>query len=123
MLSLIHELNDVMSQISDMLPRLQGFITEFNKVIITNDINVITDGSGNFSADVLGVMPQAGADLAIRRIGVIDGLINHHKTTITDLFAQGTALDNQIKVINPNYVSPILEKLDEFNRIKNTYRH
>lgn len=122
-ISLTTELNNVIHEITIYLPRLAGFINEFNQFIIANNINIVTDGSGNLSADVLPTMPEVEADLAIKRLDILDRVIAHNKTSISDLFTRGHVIDNQLKSINPNHESVILQKLNEFNRIKNTYRH
>jgi hypothetical protein len=121
--NLTSELNSILHEITIYLPRLAGFINEFNQFIIANNINILTDGSGNLSADVLPSMSEAEADLAIKRIDILDRIISHNKTSISDLFTRGHSIDNQLKSIVPTHESVILRKLDEFNRIKNTYRH
>lgn len=117
------EFNTIVEQITALLPQLSNFIDQFNKVIIENDVNIFSDSNGNFSADVLKSMSEEQSDKIVKRIGIIDSLIDSHKTTISDLFSRGSALEKDIKINNPSFKSPLLEKAIEFRKISKSYQH
>jgi hypothetical protein len=108
----------IIEQLDSLVPQLAKFIKQFHEVIITNDINVVTDGDGNLSGHPLKSMPEAAAKTAMKKIGIIDNLINTHQDSISELFKKGFASTN-----DPNYISSLQNKLIEFKKINATYKH
>jgi xanthine dehydrogenase iron-sulfur cluster and FAD-binding subunit A len=107
---------EIINQINSLLPQLNEFINQFNTIIIENNINVITDAGGNMSIDAPIDMPDDKANSLGKRIGILDGLINTRSKEINDLFQQAMKIDKQSD-------SVILTKLDEFTKLKNSYKH
>jgi predicted component of type VI protein secretion system len=105
------------------LPQLSDFIGQFNNVVSTTNINVITDSSGNMSIDVPVTMPDIEAEKISKRINIIDRLITLRGQEINDLLQKGLNLETKLKAQNPNYTSQILAKVDEFNRLNFSYKH
>lgn len=108
----------IIEQLDSLIPQLSKFIKQFHEVIITNDINVVTDGDGTLSGYPLKSMSDASANLAIKKIGVIDNLIHSRQETISELFKKGFASTN-----DPSNISILQNKLIEFKKINATYNH
>jgi hypothetical protein len=106
-----------------MLPQLSGFIDQFNNLVSQSDINVITDSEGNMSIDVPGNMSSTQAANVTKRLGIIDRLINHHGSSINDLFQKGMSLEEKIKIDNPGYKTQLTDKISEFKRLNESYNH
>jgi hypothetical protein len=116
------ELTDIINQINILLPQLSQFIDQFNLIIVNNDINVITDSTGNMSIDAPINMSDEQANDISRRIGIIDRLISTRSQQISDLFDEGSKIkDSSDK--SSEYNSIILDKLAEYNKLKNSYKH
>jgi hypothetical protein len=114
------ELSDIISQTDLLLPQLSKFIDQFNILINSNNINVITDGIGNLSIDAPINMPDEQAQDISRRIGILDRLITTRSQEIHNLLQEGLNIKNSTK--NSEH-SVILEKLSEYNKLKDSYRH
>ena len=121
--SSIAELTEISLQIDKLLPQLSNFIDQFNNLVLTTNINVITDFSGNMSIDVPVSMSDSEAENISKRINIIDRLIKTRGQEINDLLQKGLVVENKIKMQNPNYTSQILDKINEFKRLNLSYRH
>jgi predicted component of type VI protein secretion system len=117
------ELTEVAMKINELLPQLSDFIGQFNNVVSTTNINVITDTSGNMSIDVPVTMSDIEAEKISKRINIIDRLITLRGQEINDLLQKGLNLETKLKSQNPNYTSQILAKVDEFNLLNSAYKH
>jgi hypothetical protein len=117
------ELTEIAMKINEMLPQLSDFIGQFNNVVSTTNINVITDSSGIMSIDVPVTMSDIEAEKISKRINIIDRLITLRGQEINDLLQKGLNLETKLKSQNPNYTSQILAKVDEFNRLNFSYKH
>ena len=73
--STIGELTEVTLKINELLPQFSDFISQFNNIILTHNINVITNTSGNMSLGVSSTMSDIDAEKISKRIGIIDRLI------------------------------------------------
>ena len=91
--------------------------------MIQKSLNVISDSSGNMAVDVPYDMSNKEADNISKRISIIDRLIDSHHTSIKALFEKGFNLENKLKAENSNYISELLNKKTEFNKLKNSYQH
>ena len=60
--STMGEFTEVKLKINELLPQFSDFISQFNNMVLTNNINVITDASGNMSLDVPGTMSDTDAE-------------------------------------------------------------
>jgi hypothetical protein len=114
---------DIVGQINTFMPQLAGFINQFNTTVNESGVSVITDGVGNMSVSVPGSMTDEVANAISNKIGVIDRLINTRGQEISDLLQKGTSLENKLKMENPNYVSQLTAKIEEFKRLNSSYKH
>lgn len=121
--STIEELTTISLQIDRLLPQLSDFIDQFNNLVLTTNINVITDSSGNMSIDVPGNMSDSEADKISKRINIIDRIIITRGQEINDLLQKGLSVETRIKTQNSNYTSQILDKVNEFKRLNASYKH
>ena len=117
------ELTNIISEIIRMLPQFSDFVSQFHKVINENNINVMTDIEGNLSIDVPADMSDSAANNISNRLNIIDRLIGTHKTSISNLFSKGLEIEQQMKLSNPNYVSPLSEQSFIFKELCNKYKH
>lgn len=117
------ELLNIVDSLNSLLPQLSSFIDQFNQIIIEHNVNVMSDSSGNFSVDVLNIMSEEESNKIAKRIGIIDRLIDSHKTSISDLFAKGFAIEKDLKVGNSDFKSPLADKLIEYKRLAKAYQH
>jgi len=114
---------DLVNQIDGLIPQFAGFIDQFNTLIIQKSLNVISDSSGNMSIDVPHDMSNKEAENVSKRITIIDSLIESHNITITDLFERGFNVEKKLKADNPNYISELVNKKAEFNKLRDSYKH
>ncbi len=121
--STMAELTEVTLKINELLPQLSDFIDQFNHLVCTTNINVISDASGNMSIDVPGTMPDAEAEKISKRISIIDRLITARGEQINDLFQKGLSIETKLKSQNSNYTPQLLEKINEFKRLNTSYKH
>ena len=56
--NLILELTQIVETIDQLLPQLKNFIGQFNQVVSSSGVNVVTDTAGNMSLDVPSSMPD-----------------------------------------------------------------
>lgn len=117
------ELTEITIKISELLPQLSDFIGQFNHVVNTTNINVITDSAGNMSLDVPGTMSDLEAEKLSKRISIIDRLITVRGQEINELLQKGLSIETKLKAENPNYTSQILDKVNEFKRLNSSYKH
>lgn len=113
----------ILGEINTLLPQLTNFINQFHNVVTENGINVITDSMGNMSIDVPNTMSASKAENISTRIGIIDRLITTHGQQLNELFQQGLSIENRLKMENPNYTSQLSEKITEFKRLNDIYKH
>jgi hypothetical protein len=117
------ELTEITMKINELLPQLSDFIDQFNSIVLSTKINVITDTSGNMSIDVPSSMPDNEAEMISKRIGIIDRLITMRGQEVNNLLHKGLEIESKLKEQNPNYTSQILDKVNEFRRLNASYRH
>lgn len=117
------ELTEITMKINELLPQLSYFIDQFNSIVLSTKINVITDTSGNMSIDVPSSMPDNEAEMISKRIGIIDRLITMRGQEVNNLLHKGFEIESKLKEQNPNYTSQILDKVNEFKRLNASYRH
>ena len=119
----IGELTNVIIEVSELLPQFSDFINQFDQYILSKGVNIITDTAGNMTMDFPANVPDNEAGLISRRISVLDGLITQRREDIAMLLEKGQDIESQLRQQNPNMRSQILEKVNEFNRLKNCYKH
>jgi hypothetical protein len=121
--SLMGDLAEVSLQIDKLLPQLSDFIGQFNNLVLTTNINVITDSSGNMSIDVPTYIGDSEADQISKRVNIIDRIIKTRAHEINGLVEKGLDIETRIKEQNSRYTSQILHQVNEFNRLNASYRH
>lgn len=114
---------DIIAQIDSLLPQLANFINQFNTTINQSNISVVTDAIGNMSIDVPQNMSDDDATKVSTRIGIIDRLITTRGQEINELLQKGNLIENKLKKENPEYVSQLTEKIQEFRRLNHSYKH
>ena len=112
-----------MPNIDLYLSQLSLFIGQFNDLVVSNDINVITDSSGNISIDVPKSMTEEHQIKLARKVGIIDRLISERSSNLDVLFKEGLELEKNIKKNDVQYTSVIAEKARAFSELKNKYKH
>lgn len=117
------DLAGIILTIGSHLSELSTFINKFDNTVVENGINVITDGSGSLSIDAPSTMSEEVANKVATRISVIDSLISKRQSDISDLIQKGLALQNKISSVDPSYKSEIVNKITEFEKLKNSYKH
>ena len=117
------DLSNILTEVGALLPQLSEFITQFNNVVTQNGINVITDSQGNMNMDIPSNMPDSIAKNISTRLGIIDRLITTRGQEINELLQKGLQAENNLKIENPGYTSQLTEKINEFKRLNNLYKH
>jgi hypothetical protein len=121
--SLHCDISQIITDIAALLPQFSDFISQFNNVLSESGINVITDSSGNMSIEVPKDMADSAAKKVSTRIGIIDRLIFVRGQEIDSLFEEARSAENKLKLENPNYISEITQKYEEYKRLKASYKH
>jgi hypothetical protein len=116
-------ITEIVGEINILLPQLTNFINQFNIVVSQSGVNVITDSIGAMSIDVPHNMPDDVANRISTRIGIIDRLITTHGQSVNDLLQKGIHLENRLKIDNPDYVSQLTSKVEEFKILNSLYKH
>ena len=117
------DISQIITDITALLPQFSDFISQFNNILSESSINVITDSSGNMSLEVPKNMTDSAAKNISTRIGIIDRLIMARGQEIDSLFEQARLAENKLKSEDPNYVSQIAQKYEEYKRLKASYKH
>lgn len=117
------DIPQIIMEVNTLLPQLSDFINQFNSVVSQTGISVFTDSTGNMSIDVPQNMTDSVANNLSSRIGIIDRLINTRGQEINSLLQEGIDLENNLKKDNPNYVPKLADKVAEFRRLNESYKH
>lgn len=115
------ELTQIVETVDQLLPQLKNFIVQFNQLVTSSGINVITDMGGNMSLDVPSSMPDDQAEHLGKRIGVIDRLITTRGQEVDALLHKGISIEK--KLDSPEFKSKILERIAEFQKLNKSYKH
>lgn len=119
----MYTINSLISDIDTSMSQLSLFISQFNDIVIANNINVVSDSAGNISIDVPNNMLVETQNNLATRVSIIDRLITDRSSNLDILFKQGFEIEKNLKKTNPNYTSLIAEKAKGFSDLKNKYRH
>lgn len=114
---------EIVSEIDTLLPQLANFIGQFNSTVSQSGIIVVTDVAGNMGIEIPDNMSQELGNKLGARVGIIDRLITTRGQEINDLLQKGLSLETNIKMTDPNYVSQITDRLQEFNKLNSSYKH
>ena len=113
----------IVTEINSLLPQFSDFINQFHNIVNQSGISVVTDSDGNMSINVPNNMSDSETTNINKRIGIVDRLINTRGQELNDLFKKGLQVEKDIRVKNPNYTSQLTEKIAEFKRLNNNYKH
>ena len=83
-------LNSIANNLDHLIYQLSSFINQFNNIVNTQNVNVITDASGNMSRYVPKNMPNDMADKLGNKVGIIDRLIGDRSSEIEKLLKEGS---------------------------------
>jgi hypothetical protein len=117
------ELYDIIGEVTRLLPQLSEFIAQFNNLVANSGVNVFTDCAGNMSVDIPDSMSVADGSNIVKRLGIIDRLINTHGSTINELLQQGLNLEKQIKISDSSYTPKLTQYIQEFKALNSSYKH
>jgi hypothetical protein len=117
------DISQIITDLSSLLPQFSDFISQFNNVITESGVNVITDSSGNMSIEVPKDMSDSVSKKVSARIGIIDRLIIARGQEIDSLFEEAKLTESKLKLEDPNYISQITVKYEEYKRLKISYKH
>lgn len=124
--STIHSGSDiytVVTELNVLLPQLADFIGQFQNVVSSTGINVVTDSAGNMSIDIPQNMSDSDANFFSKKIGVIDRLITTRGQSINDLFQEGLTIEDKLKKEDPKYISVLGDKITQFKKLNSSYKH
>nr|YP_010200488.1 cytochrome c oxidase subunit 1 [Edenia gomezpompae]UAJ48647.1 cytochrome c oxidase subunit 1 [Edenia gomezpompae] len=116
-------ITEIVTEVNTLLPQLANFINQFNMTVTQSGINVMTDSMGSMSIDVPHDMTDEAAKKVSSRIGIIDRLITTRGQEINELLQKGIHLEKKLKLDDPNYVSQLTDKIQEFKRLNSLYKH
>ena len=119
---LLQEFNHIVEKIDILMPQLYDFIMQFNQVVATPGLNVVTDAGGNMALDVPVSMPDAQAENIGKRLGIIDRLITTRGQEINGLLQRGIKVESSLGS-PPELESKILDRIREFERLNAIFRH
>lgn len=117
------DLSQILVEINSIIPQYTHFIEQFRSIIIETHTNVIVDGSGSMSIDVPASMSDNEAEQLSKKLNVIDSLIRTRNDDLEKLIDKANIIESKLYKIDSNYKSQILEKAQEFNRLKNLYKN
>nr|YP_009672786.1 hypothetical protein [Zelopaecilomyces penicillatus]QDE53010.1 hypothetical protein [Zelopaecilomyces penicillatus] len=121
--STIVELTEITTKLDELLPQFSNFIEQFNHLIISTNVNVISDVNGDLSLDVPASMPDSEAEKISKKVGILDRLIGTRSQEIDKLVQKGLIMESKLKEENPNFTSQILDKVNEFKKLNSSYKH
>lgn len=117
------ELTLIVTELSKLLPQLQGFISNFNETITLYGINVVTEGSGQLNIDVPYNMTEVDVDKCVKKVEILDRLIHDRTYNIENIFKNGFEIESKIKKLNDKHISVLTEKSKILTELKNSYKH
>lgn len=117
------DLTGILLEINNIIPQYTHFIELFKSTIIGTDANVIIDTGGSMSIDVPASMSDDKAAELSKKINVIDSLIRNRSDELEKLLHEGSRIESELLKNNTQYKSQILDKVEEFQRLKNSYKN
>ena len=113
----------IVNELSRVLPQLNDFINQFDNQVITNNINVITDSSGNLSFQVPDTITEAKSKLITARMNLLDNLIHNHLDKTEGLIHKGICIEERIIDKDPEYETKLTTHISDFRKLRSSYRH
>ena len=121
--SRIQDMQEIVTELSRLLPQLNLFITQFHSFVNQASINIVTDAEGNLGVDVLQSVSDSVATNYANRVNIFDNLIHDRVHAIEELINRGSALEVQILQSDNNYVSQLSEFRSRLALLIRTYGH
>lgn len=116
----VSQVIEVASNISEKLPDLSNYINQFNEFLIANNLNVSFGANNDMIISAPGNAHNKFAFFETK-LKVIDRLILTFTSDIDSLVKKGLNIEEELRKTNPNYVSQILDKANEFKLLKAKY--
>ena len=116
------DLAGILLEINNIIPQYTHFIELFKSTIVQTDANVIIDTGGSMSIDVPASMSDDKAVELSKRLNVIDSLIRSRSDEIEKLLQEGNRIESELSKNNAQYKLQILDKVREFEKLKNSYK-
>jgi hypothetical protein len=117
------EILNIIIELGKLLPQIAEFIARFTNEIRIQDINVITDVSGNLAIEVPDTMTKAQGTLVSARISILDRLIHTQLDKSEALIFEAIRIEEELINKDPNYETKLTNIVSEFRRLKSSYRH
>lgn len=115
------ELNNILTNVDQLLPQFGNFILQFNTIVIENTINVINEADGSLTIEVPKEMPDSVSQTLSQKIRILDRLVMTRTGEIDSLLQKGLAIEDQIKEQNPEFISKIIPKITKFQEAAAKY--
>lgn len=112
----------IINDLDGLLSQLTRLIGNFNTTILNHNLNIMVETNNALVVDAPAAMDDILAQQVSRRVLELDRLINIRTSDVQTLLDKGSVLETQIKVEQPQFISKILSKADEFQKIKSTYK-
>lgn len=116
-------LNAIVLELGKLLPQLDTFISNWNETIITFNINVITDGTGELSLEVPSNMDDDTISTCRKKIGVLDSLIRDRFENVNSIINKGYLIEADIKKTNVDFESRLVEQSKILKELQNSFKH
>jgi hypothetical protein len=116
-------ISEIIGEINTLLPQLGNFINQFNITVNESGVNVVTDSIGNMAIDVPKNITDIEANKISHKIGIIDRLITTRSQDISDLLQKGLDVESKIRLKDPDYISQLADKREEFKKLKSSFNH
>jgi hypothetical protein len=118
---MLPDLTDVISVIDHTLPQVSSFIERYYKLLITTNVNITIEALGQVYMHPPTDMPEPEALQVKKELSVLDNLLNTHHQTISEKIKEGLAIEDRVKLSDPNYKSQLVEKINEFKKLESKY--
>jgi len=115
------ELNNILTNVDQLLPQFGNFILQFNTIVIENTINVINEADGSLTIEVPKEMPDSVSQTLSQKIRILDRLVMTRTGEIDSLLQKGLVIEDQIKEQNPEFISKIIPKITKFQEVAAKY--
>ena len=119
----LETLNSIILDLVKLLPQLKSFISTWHETIISFNVNIITDGSGQLSLDVPSSMEDDAIEACRKKIGVLDSLICDRFENLDSIFKKGYMIEADIKKSDSKFDSRLIEQSKILKELRNSFKH
>jgi hypothetical protein len=117
----VEQVLEIVSQINVLLPQFSEFIGQFNQTTLASNFTVEFDPQQNITLYAPKNMSSPDLSYFSLRLRVIHDLILTRSGELEGLIEQGYNIENELKKTDSNYSSLILDKANEFKKLKNEH--